>query len=223
MRRFSNGVVGASIVGQLNAIENRITTAEANTSLKISGNGTGVVDVEDDLQIRAGKALNIFTSNDGYALSISAGSMLSAYNLTMPSSQAAQYTVLTASDSSGNLTWAIPTLTHTPDTSTDSVRAVPYFDSTVQRVQTLNTDTTKLGFNPSSDTLFVENVDVNDSITAGVIVSETTIKSEGNFYLNDTNITSNYTIPSTENAMSAGPITINSGITVTVQGNWSIV
>jgi hypothetical protein len=45
------------------------------------------------------------------------------------------------------------------------------------------------------------------------------------FYLNKQTITANYTIPSTYNAMSVGPITINSGVTVTVPTGqaWSIV
>lgn len=45
------------------------------------------------------------------------------------------------------------------------------------------------------------------------------------FYENDQTITTNYTITSGKNAMSAGPITINDGITVTVPDGsaWSIV
>ena len=36
-------------------------------------------------------------------------------------------------------------------------------------------------------------------------------------------ISENITIPSTSNGMSAGPITIADGYTVTVSGNWSVV
>jgi hypothetical protein len=47
----------------------------------------------------------------------------------------------------------------------------------------------------------------------------------GFFYENDTTVTSNYTITSGKNAMSAGPITINSGVTVTVPSGstWTVV
>jgi hypothetical protein len=38
------------------------------------------------------------------------------------------------------------------------------------------------------------------------------------FYENGQTMTTNYTIPSTKNAMSTGPITINSGVTLTVEG-----
>jgi hypothetical protein len=45
------------------------------------------------------------------------------------------------------------------------------------------------------------------------------------FVLNDQEVTADYTIPATKNASSAGPITINTGVTVTVStgANWVIV
>ena len=45
------------------------------------------------------------------------------------------------------------------------------------------------------------------------------------FYENDQTVTTNYTIPATKNAMSAGPITIDTGVSVTVSTGavWTIV
>jgi hypothetical protein len=45
------------------------------------------------------------------------------------------------------------------------------------------------------------------------------------FYENGQNVTANYTITSGKNAMSAGPITVDSGVTVTVPSGsvWTIV
>lgn len=45
------------------------------------------------------------------------------------------------------------------------------------------------------------------------------------FYINGKTVTQNYTITSTENAMSSGPITIADGVTVTIAdgGEWAIV
>jgi len=45
------------------------------------------------------------------------------------------------------------------------------------------------------------------------------------FYENDTTVSSNYTLSSNKNAMSAGPITINSGVSVTIPSGqvWTIV
>jgi hypothetical protein len=45
------------------------------------------------------------------------------------------------------------------------------------------------------------------------------------FYINGKIVTQNYTITSTENAMSSGPITVADGVTVTIEdgGEWAIV
>jgi hypothetical protein len=45
------------------------------------------------------------------------------------------------------------------------------------------------------------------------------------FYLNNVEVTQSYTIPLNRNAMTAGPVLINNGITVTIQdgSSWSIV
>lgn len=45
------------------------------------------------------------------------------------------------------------------------------------------------------------------------------------FYNNDQTVTANYSIPSGKNSMSAGPITINNGVTVTIPNNsvWTVV
>lgn len=45
------------------------------------------------------------------------------------------------------------------------------------------------------------------------------------FYLNGINVTASYSIPSGKNAMTAGPVTVNDGVTVTVPDGsaWTIV
>ena len=45
------------------------------------------------------------------------------------------------------------------------------------------------------------------------------------FYENSANVTTSYTISTNKNALSAGPITIDSGVTVTIPSNseWTIV
>ena len=57
----------------------------------------------------------------------------------------------------------------------------------------------------------------------GLVVSAGAVN--GIFYLNDQTVLANYTIASTKNAMTAGPITIDSGVTVTISNgaNWVIL
>lgn len=45
------------------------------------------------------------------------------------------------------------------------------------------------------------------------------------FFLNDQAVTASYSIPSTKNAMTAGPITVNAGVTVTIPSGsaWTVV
>ncbi len=43
------------------------------------------------------------------------------------------------------------------------------------------------------------------------------------FRVNNDNVSSNHTIDSADRAMSAGPVSIDSGVTITVNGYWSVV
>jgi hypothetical protein len=68
---------------------------------------------------------------------------------------------------------------------------------------------------------------------SGGTVSATTISASGGitatsaapFFLNATTVSANFTVPTSFNAHSAGPITINTGVTVTVStgSSWVIV
>ena len=43
------------------------------------------------------------------------------------------------------------------------------------------------------------------------------------FRVNNDNVDSNHTIDSADRAMSAGPVSVDSGVTITVNGYWSVV
>jgi len=65
-------------------------------------------------------------------------------------------------------------------------------------------------------------VQLND---AGPVIDGSVSVRNTPFYRNTSTISSNYTITSAYNEMSIGPITINEGITVTVNsgGTWTII
>lgn len=69
--------------------------------------------------------------------------------------------------------------------------------------------------------------DANGDFTAGTVVAEHGVQatSAAPFFLNATTVSANFSIPSGYNAMSAGPVTINNNITVTVPDGsvWTIV
>ena len=64
-----------------------------------------------------------------------------------------------------------------------------------------------------------------DAGSITIATGETTAQGSGVFQLNQQTVTADYTIPNGYNAVSAGPITINDGVTVTVDDgeHWSIV
>lgn len=70
---------------------------------------------------------------------------------------------------------------------------------------------------------------VSDGTNAWIATSVSNVPTGGGtnkaFYLNDTVIDTNYTVPNNQNAGTFGPVTVNSGVTVTVGSGsyWSIV
>lgn len=79
-------------------------------------------------------------------------------------------------------------------------------------------------------------MDVNGSVSAtsyygdgssltGISAGATGGSTDQVFYENDQEVTTNYTISTNKNAMTAGPITVNAGVTVTIPtgSEWSIV
>ena len=90
-------------------------------------------------------------------------------------------------------------------------------------------------FFPAADTVAIveggtEAMRVDSS--ANVLINTTTAVSRltvngdvsGTFFVNPTTVSANYTIPTNYNAMTAGPITVNSGVTVTVPSGsvWTV-
>ena len=71
--------------------------------------------------------------------------------------------------------------------------------------------------------------DSNNRLGVGTSTPVSKIQADGDiagtFFVNPTTVSANYTIPSNYNAMTAGPISINSGVTVTVPSGstWVVV
>jgi hypothetical protein len=117
--------------------------------------------------------------------------------------------------------------------------------STAQGAMALTTNgkltvahSTRIGYGETDTTIpgATHRVDVNGSVNAttyhgdgsnltGISAGATGGSTDQVFYENDQTITTNYTITTNKNAMTAGPITINTGVTVTIPtgSEWSIV
>lgn len=90
--------------------------------------------------------------------------------------------------------------------------------------------TTLQSFAPSQGTVGISQLSATGTPSSGTFLrGDNTWAAAGAqndiFYENGQTVSTNYTITSTRNAMSAGPVTINTGVTVTIDtgGNWVIV
>ena len=95
------------------------------------------------------------------------------------------------------------TFTSAPLSGTNNIYV--YYTSPINQVGALTQGPTVLG-----------NMAVAGSITSGSTVTGTTVVASTGFMLTGLTITSSYSVPSGYSAVSVGPITINSGVTVTV-------
>jgi hypothetical protein len=123
------------------------------------------------------------------------------------------------------LSWATNSVVISDEAADAASNYVAFTTATTGQITTARVSSTKLTFQPSSGTLTSTVVTSTGNTTVGANLNITGIPSiTGSFpvYQNQTSINT-YTIPAGTNAMSAGPITIAAGQTVTVNGDWSIV
>ena len=120
----------------------------------------------------------------------------------------------------GTYDYTLPTLS---GNDTIVTRATPTFDSALIMKDSTTPGTTAAGYNnlyfKNDDKLYSRSEAGAETLIAGspYLGTDWIIRTNGQAIGED------ITIGSTTNGMSAGPITISTGYTVTVDGNWSIV
>ena len=86
---------------------------------------------------------------------------------------------------------------------------------------------TRLLANLITSTGDVKSTSLDNVVASGGVDSASTLNlinfEKGVFRINGQILDSDHTIDSADNAMSAGPITVDSGVTLTVNGYWSVV
>ena len=119
----------------------------------------------------------------------------------------------------------------------DSVGQVEIGSGTVSApALSVLTDTNTGIYFPAADTIgFVEGGTESMRVdpSGNLLINTTTPTSRltvngdvaGTFFVNPTTVSANYTVPANYNAMTAGPITVNSGVTVTVSfdSTWTVI
>ena len=159
---------------------------------------------------------------------LTANSLVLVSNLTSISTTSGALQVAGGAGISGNLNVGGNVLT--PRLRTDSLQTINSSELTIEsNIATVK----KVTAGELSSTLVTAGDITANSIVANVITVSGNVvltKVEAPYLgensiirTNSTTIAANITIPSGTNGMSAGPITIASGVTVTVTGDWSIV
>lgn len=129
-----------------------------------------------------------------------------AFNALAPSQTGNSGKYLTTDGT--NTSWATAGVTASNDTST-STNLYPLFaNATSGSLTTIYTSNAKLLYKPSTGEL-----------------NATVHRSSNGIHVNSQTIAENYTIASGDNGLSAGPVTVNSGITVTISSGsvWTVV
>lgn len=136
-------------------------------------------------------------------------SIASDVTWTLPSTDGTNGQAL-VTNGTGTLSWTTVAggLTVSNDTSTSTNVYPAFLGTTSGTASTIYTGNAKLLYKPST----------------GELQSTALVASNG-IMLNANTIAENYTIASTNNGLSAGPVTVNSGITVTVSSGsvWTVV
>ena len=189
------------------------------TSPKADGTDSTLVqpsnwNAEHQLQMATARIIGRTTAGTGAAEEISVGSNLTLTSLTLGLASTVSITALTAS---GAITGASLSISGYGNfTGTGAVK-VPV-GTTAQRPTPATGD---LRFNSTLGQFEGYNGTLWSSVGGGA----TGGGSDQVFYENNQAITTNYTITSGKNAMTAGPVSINSGISVTVPTGsvWTVV
>lgn len=179
-RRVTTGVLGGPVLGNLRASTNLITAARTNENITLQGNGTGIVEVDDALELRSQNSIKLYDSVNNASINIkSPTSVTSTVDLTLPDNTPAQNYVLAASDGNGNLEWRAVVVQSDVDSVTSTELPV-YFGDTgtaaeagATSIDTLYRETSDFSYNPGSNRLKVTNLSAGSiTETSSLVLKE---------------------------------------------------
>ena len=151
----------------------------------------------------------IMTPSGGSAVTLKSGANASAWTMTLPVGPGTAGQALTT-DGSGNLSWGAGGggATISNDTTTSADEYPMFANATSGSPTTYFVSSPKYTYNPASGVLSAPHPKAADVI-----------------FLNTQVVTANYTIPAGTNGLSAGPVNVPGGITVSVAPgqSWRVV
>ena len=191
-------------------------TAGGFQSAKLTGTQNITLNAQADL--RFGDA-----DSSNYVALQAPATVSSNVTFTLPAADGTSGQAL-VTDASGNLSFAAAGATISSDTATNTDFLL-YFAATTSGALTAVKQDSGLIYNPSTGTLTSAAFAGDGSALTGISAGATGGGSDEIFYENGQTVTTNYTISDGKNAMSAGPVTINTGVAVTVGTGetWTVV
>lgn len=223
-RKISGGLVGQPSVGAINVAPTAVMTAAPDQNITISPVGNAAVLVTNNMQLNAQNDLRFADADSSNWVAFQAPTTVTSNVIwTLPSIDGTNTQALTT-NGSGVLSWATNTVTISDELIDSGTNYVAFTSATSGAITTANVSSTKLQYQPSTGTLTSTVLSSTGNTTVGGNLQVTgTVSATFPLYLNTQSIDADYTIAAQTNAVSAGPIEIEDGITVTVNGNWSVV
>jgi len=217
--------------GNLDVQASEINTSTTNGNIKLNPNGTGVVEVKGDGSSVDGTVqLNCSQNSHGVKIKSPAHSASASYTLTLPVNVVNGQFLKT--DTNGVLSWAAVDLTALSASNLTS-GTVPdaRFPATLPAASAANLTAIPAanitGTLPAISAANLTNIPAaNITGTLPAIdgsnltgISTTATVAGGAIYENSATISASHTIASGTNGMSAGPVSVSSGVTLTISSN----
>ena len=209
--------------GNLDVQANEINTSTTNGNIKLNPNGTGVVEIKGDGSSADGTLqLNCSQNSHGVKIKSPAHSAGAIYTLTLPVNVVNGQFLKT--DTNGVLSWAAVDLTALSASNLTS-GTVPdaRFPATLPAASAANLTSIPAGnltgtvADARISTLTASKLSgALPAIDGSALTGVASTTGGGAIYENSATISASRTIPSGSNGMSAGPIAVASGVTLTV-------
>ena len=209
--------------GNLDVQANEINTSTTNGNIKLNPNGTGVVEIKGDGSSADGTLqLNCSQNTHGVKIKSPAHSAGASYTLTLPVNVVNGQFLKT--DTNGVLSWAAVDLTALSASNLTS-GTVPdaRFPATLPAASAANLTSIPAGnltgtvADARISTLTASKLTgALPAIDGSALTGVASTTGGGAIYENSATISASRTIPSGSNGMSAGPIAVASGVTLTV-------
>lgn len=185
-RRVTAGVVGTSGFGSITVAANTLATAGSNQDLVLDPNGTGKVQVNNDLLLAEQGDLRFGDADSSNYVAFQAPSSVSSnVTWTLPATDGTASQVL-YTDGSGVLGWTSVGVALSDNTTNASIFYPTFVSGTSGSIASINVSSTKLQYQPSSGTFIATAMAGGTGASNVLYLRSTTNATKGQVYVDET-------------------------------------